>query len=57
VDGLMTSVTMKGPSKRACSLCMFSVSWIRLRTRSPTLKEALGLDHGTDGVVGRDELA
>jgi hypothetical protein len=39
VDGLMTSMTMKGPSQGAESLCIPSVFWIRLRTRSLTLKE------------------
>jgi hypothetical protein len=39
VDGLITSVMMKGPSQGVESLCMPSVFWVRLRTRSPTLKE------------------
>jgi hypothetical protein len=38
-------------------LCMPSVFWMRLRTRSPMLKEvSLALDHDSDIVVGHDEL-
>jgi hypothetical protein len=36
---MMTSVTMKGLSQRAESLCLSSVFWMRLRTRSPALKK------------------
>jgi hypothetical protein len=37
--GLMTSITMKGPSQEVESLCIPLMFWMRRKTKSPTLKD------------------